>query len=74
MGLLHTFEGGCKGSGDYIDDTPAQAGPTLGCPVGRDSCPKQPGLDPIHNYMDYSFEYVVEELLHLAIVYSKRLT
>ena len=24
-----------------------------GCPDGKDTCPA-PGLDPIHNYMDYS--------------------
>jgi len=25
-----------------------------GCFIGQDSCPDHPGLDPIHNYMDYS--------------------
>jgi hypothetical protein len=28
---------------------------TRGCPEGQDSC-KEPGIDSIHNYMDYSFD------------------
>ena len=40
--------------GDYIDDTPQEGASTDGCPTGKDSCPKIPGLDPINNYMDYS--------------------
>jgi hypothetical protein len=55
LGLFHTFQGGCKDPGDEVADTPAQASPTSGCPAGRDSCPSA-GLDPIHNYMDYSFD------------------
>lgn len=55
FGLYHTFQGRlCDSINDQIADTPAQSGGSSGCPVGRDSCPDLPGLDPIHNYMDYS--------------------
>ncbi|KAF4460336.1 metalloprotease 1 [Fusarium albosuccineum] len=55
FGLFHVFDGfSCTGDGDFIDDTPAMLTASVGCPVGADSCPDQPGLDPIHNYMDYS--------------------
>jgi len=58
LNLEHTFYGGCTPKGDYVDDTPAMLVPTSGCPVGegKDTCPKLPGLDPIHNYMDYSYD------------------
>ena len=55
LNLAHTFEGGCKEPGDFVADTPAQDTPTSGCPVGKDTC-TAPGVDPIHNYMDYSFD------------------
>jgi hypothetical protein len=55
MGLWHTFQGECTATNDEVADTPAQAGPTSGCPEGRDSC-SLGGVDPIHNYMDYSFD------------------
>lgn len=70
MGLHHTFRAPgrfdfypavsgnpCQldNPGDLVADTAIQAKPTEGCPVeGYDSCPNIPGLDPIHNYMDYS--------------------
>jgi hypothetical protein len=55
VNLEHTFFGGCSAKGDFVDDTPPMKVPTFGCPEGKDTCPA-PGLDPIHNYMDYSFD------------------
>ncbi|KAG4416893.1 hypothetical protein IFR04_009971 [Cadophora malorum] len=66
MGLAHTFDGySCDGPGDYIADTAVHSAPTRGCPIGLDTCIDEEGPDPIHNYMDYSYDACYEEFTAL---------
>ncbi|CEJ82721.1 hypothetical protein VHEMI02770 [[Torrubiella] hemipterigena] len=58
--LFHPHEGGCNNPGDHVDDTPAEKLEEFKIyecnNKDKDTCPKMPRKDPIHNYMAYVFD------------------
>ncbi len=73
LGLFHTFQGTCGAVNDTIADTPPEARPAYGCPVGRNTCSRNDAADAINNYMNYSddsclFEFSSEQAARVDIL------
>ncbi len=72
LGLLHTFAGRCSSRGDLVADTPSQARPSYRCPVRRDTC-AAPGHDPVHNFMNYSYDSCMNRFTRGQVIRMGRL-
>lgn len=56
LGLRHIWGDGDCNVDDYCNDTPVAGAENYACPAPNnlDTCPNNPGLDMIENYMDYT--------------------
>ena len=62
LGLDHTFRNGCSATNDYVDDTPQEDdGNNIFNCNNTDTCPNDPGMDPVHNFMTYTDDACLDE-------------
>ena len=57
LGLYHTFQTDCSAPDDAVDDTPRHDSDYLQTCSNQDTCPDDPGNDPVDNYMNYSDDW-----------------
>ena len=75
FGLYHTFQTDCNAPDDAVEDTPRNHSDNLySCNPNLDSCPDDPGNDPVYNHMSYSgdtcpYEFTIgqEDRMHAII-------
>jgi hypothetical protein len=51
-------------TGDYVDDTPYVAAPNYDCTVGTDSCPSQPGMNPVRPMISLGSQFLFDRSGH----------
>mmetsp|Transcript_10567 Transcript_10567/g.27150 ORF Transcript_10567/g.27150 Transcript_10567/m.27150 type:complete len:938 (-) Transcript_10567:119-2932(-) len=81
FGLLHTFARGvCTGVGDDgVDDTPLEARGASSCGASfddfsRDTCPDDPGTDPLWSFMDYSYDQCMQRFSPGQVARMRQMT
>lgn len=70
LGLYHTFQGGCDGTGDHVHDTIAHSEPNFGKPQLGDSQNNACTVGeqaPIFNYMNYVDDDTMKEFTPLQV-------
>ncbi len=75
LGLYHTFQNGCRHNGDEVNDTPYQDTTHVSeCDDNLDTCPFEPGLDPVHNYMNYTDDLCYREFTNGQMLRASSIT
>ena len=57
LGLYHTFQTDCNAPDDAVADTPRHDSEYVQTCSTQDTCPNDPGDDPVENYMNYSDDW-----------------